>query len=306
MAAALLGIAACYHAFGTLLDLFNWPAAFVIMGLITALLAVLWVRYARDMPEQHLKVNPAELHWIRADIFDEPRRDATSKESVAPDTLPLQYTALEIATTGAWRALLTNRSLILLTLSYAAVGYFEYLFFFWMHYYFEGVLQLGKYESRDYATILYLAMAAGMFFGGWLADYLALAWGRRLGRATVVAGGMVGGAALLGGGLLATQPGWIVLWFALAVASVGATEGPMWATALELGGQRRATAAGIFNTGGNAGGMLAPVLTPLVSTAYGWPWGIGLGSLVCLAGVCLWLWIDPQQGSSEGKRPHKR
>jgi ACS family glucarate transporter-like MFS transporter len=298
MAAALLGIASCYHAFGTLLDLFNWPTAFVIMGIITALLALLWAWYARDLPAQHSKVNSAELHWIRADDCDEPQRGPVGKVTVAADTLPVGPAVPEHTDSGGWRALLTNRSLVLLTLSYAAVGYFEYLFFFWMHYYFGEVLKLGKYESRDYATILNLAMAAGMFLGGWLADYLALAWGRRLGRATVVVGSMLSGAALLGCGLLTTQPGWIVLWFALAVASVGATEGPMWATALDLGGRRGATAAGIFNTGGNAGGMLAPVLTPLVSNAYGWPWGIGLGSLVCLAGVCLWLWIDPQEQRS--------
>jgi MFS family permease len=300
MAAALLGIAACYHAFGALLDLFDWPAAFGLTGAITALLAVLWAWYARDLPAQHPKVNPAELHWIRADDLDGPPCDATSKAIVAADVdLPLQA-APATAEWGARRTLLTNRSLIFLTLSYAAVGYFEYLFFFWMHYYFEEVLKLGKYESRHYATILYLAMAAGMLLGGWLADYLALAWGRRRGRAAVVVGGMLGGAALLGGGLLTTQPGWIVLWFALALAGVGATEGPMWATALELGGRRGATAAGIFNTGGNAGGVLAPVLTPLVSDAYGWPCGIGLGSLVCLAGVCLWWWISPEE---EVRRP---
>jgi cyanate permease len=68
----------------------------------------------------------------------------------------------------------------------------------------------------------------------------------------------------------------------------------LWATALDLGGRRGATAAGIFNTGSNAGGVLAPVVTPLVSMASGWTWGIGLGSLVCLAGVSLWLWIDPK------------
>ena len=295
MGAALLGIAACYHAFGTLLDLFDWPAAFVLMGAVTALLALLWVWYARDLPAQHPKVNPGELHWIRSDDLDKPPRDATIAAIVAADALPLARAAPVVADAGGWRALLTNRSLILLTLSYAAVGYFEYLFYFWMHYYFEDVLELGKYESRNYATVLYLAMAAGMFLGGWLADYLALAWGRRRGRAAVVVGGMLSGAALLGCGLFTTQPGWIVLWFALALAAVGATEGPSWATALELGGRRGATAAGIFNTGGNAGGVLAPVVTPLVSNHYGWPWGIGLGSLVCLAGAGLWLGINPDE-----------
>src|SRR5207244_7842529 len=139
-------------------------------------------------PGQHSKVNPAELRWIRTGDIDEPRRNATSEAIVA--ALPLPTPALEVADAGRWRALLTNRSLILLTVSYAAVGYFEYLFYFWMHFYFEGILKLGKYESRDYATILYLAMAVGMFLGGWLADSLARHWGRRRGRAAVILGGM--------------------------------------------------------------------------------------------------------------------
>src|SRR5262249_52762678 len=50
---------------------------------------------------------------------------------------------------------------------------------------------------------------------------------------------------------------------------------------------------GIFNTGGNAGGVLAPVITPYVSAAWTWQAGVGLGAVICLAGACLWLWIDP-------------
>jgi MFS family permease len=287
MAAALLGIASCYHAFGALIDLFDWPTAFLVMGAVTALVALLWFWYARDLPARHRGVNSGEVNWIRSDRVDNPT-SAVPGQAIAT-------AATNIGNGDERRALLANRSLMLLTISYAAVGYFEYLFYFWMHYYFEGVLQLDKYVSRNYATILYLAMAVGMFAGGWLADRLALRWGRRRGRAAVVVGGMLLGAALLGGGLVAAQPGWIACWFALALAAVGATEGPMWATALELGGRRGATAAGIFNTGGNAGGVLAPVITPRVSNAYGWLWGIGLGSLVCVAGACLWLWIDPEE-----------
>jgi MFS family permease len=294
MAAGALGIAACPHAFGALLDLFAWPNAFVLAGVVTALVALLWVWYARDQPAQHPRVNLGEIQWIRPDESNDAAHDVRSRPAVVADARPLLRDGPEVADAKAWRAILTNRSLILLTLSYAAVGYFEYLFFFWMHYYFDGVLKLGRYESRDYATILYLAMAAGIFLGGWLADYLTLAWGRRRGRAVVVVSGMLGGAGLLAGGLFASQPGWIVLWFALALAAVGSTEGPLWATAMDLGGRRGATAAGIFNTGGNAGGILAPLVTPLVSTAYGWPWGIGLGCLACLAGVSMWLWIDTE------------
>jgi MFS family permease len=293
MGAALLGIACTYFGFGALMDFAGWPGAFVLTGAVTGLLAVVWSWYATDWPRQHRAVNDAELRWIQSAERPRPLNDLS--EAIRAGEPPARA-APEGNAPPRWWGLLRNRSLMLLTLSYAAVSYFEYLFYFWMHFYFDDVLEVGKVESRTYATILYLAMAAGMFGGGWLSDGLEHAWGRRAGRTAVAVGGMLLGAGFLGLGLLASEPGWIVFWFALALAAVGATEGPMWATALELGGGHGATAAGIFNTGGNAGGVIAPALTPVVSKALGWEWGIGLGSLVCLAGVSLWFWINPAEG----------
>jgi dipeptide/tripeptide permease len=48
-----------------------------------------------------------------------------------------------------------------------------------------------------------------------------------------------------------------------------------------------------MNTGGNAGGLLAPVVTPFLSGYFGWQVGMGLASLVVFAGAILWLGIDP-------------
>src|SRR5204863_4554426 len=114
-------------------------------------------------------------------------------------------------------ALLKNRNLVLLTLSYAAVSYFQYLFFYWMHFYFDKILHLGPKASQFYAGIPPLAMAFGMPFGGWLSDRMQTILGRRRGFALVAAAGMVASAALLGLGVWATDPKWIVLWFSLAL-----------------------------------------------------------------------------------------
>jgi ACS family glucarate transporter-like MFS transporter len=274
-AAAAVGVSCTYFVFGTLLDRFDWPAAFTITGTITALSALLWTWYARNRPEEHRAANPAEVEYIG--------RSLELHEPAGTDSSP-------------WWSLLRNRSLVLLTLCYAAIDYFEYLFYFWMHYYFEDVRHFGKSESRLYATILTLAMAAGTLLGGWLSDRLVRTRGTRFGRTAVVVGGMLLGGVLLAAGTLASTVGGIVALFALAMMAVGATEGPSWATALQLGGRRGATAAGIFNTGGNAGGVIAPIVTPWVSEHWGWQWGIALGGLVCLAGACLWWWIDPSEG----------
>ena len=306
MAAALVGIASSYQIFGTLVDWFAWPTAFAITGSFTVLLAAVWCWYGTNHPGQHPHVNPAEENWIAS---REPKSASAREREEHVTAAPVLLHAPESSITDSpvlvrfsepeaprSRPLWRNRSLIFLTLSYAAVGYFEYLFYFWIQYYFEDVLHLGKDKSRWFATISNLSMAAGMACGGLISDRLQRVYGYRLGRALVPVGGMLAGAALLGLGLLAEDPNFIVLWFALAMAAVGATEGPFWATAIDLGGRHGSTAAGIFNTGGNAGGALAPALTPIISDAFGWPWGIGLGSIICLAGVCFWWWIDPAEG----------
>src|SRR5262249_15331609 len=158
-----------YVGFGALIDWVDWPWAFAITGGITALLALCWTVYATDRPAEHRRVNAAERRLIEQ---DEPAWNRDRHPAAGPAT-------------GGWKLLLGNRSLVLLTLSYGAVSYFEYLFTFWMHHYFDDVLHMGKIESRYYAGVLYLAEAAGMVLGGGLSDRLQRWYGYRRGRAIV-------------------------------------------------------------------------------------------------------------------------
>jgi MFS transporter, ACS family, D-galactonate transporter len=273
--AALVGNASSFILFGALIDAWNWPAAFLVTGIITGVVTLAWMALARDHPDRHFEMNPPAA------------RQGTEQGNL-------------------WR-LLGNRSLMLLTISYAAIGYFEYLFFFWMHHYFVDVQKLGETKSRYYTSVALLAMAAGMVVGGWLSDRFLRMYGRRWGRLLVAVGGMVGGAILLLAGLRASEPVSILVWFSLALAAVGATEGPFWTTAIELGKRRSATAFGIFNTGGNLGGLLAPSVTPWVcfhlpaewDEITRWKIAISIGSVVCFLGAILWCGIDPGEPVSE-------
>ena len=179
-------------------------------------------------------------------------------------------------------------------MSYAAVNYFEYLFFFWMDYYFEEVLKLPA-ETRAADLHGHSVPGHGRGDGVWRLDLgpLRPPYGYRTGRAIVPVGGMLLAAVFLLIGVALRSRLWIIVCFSIALGAGGAAEAPTWTTAVELGGRHSATAAGICNTGGNAGGLVAPVLTPLVARAFGWPAGIAVGSVVCLLGVILWRWIDP-------------
>jgi MFS family permease len=280
-AAALVGIAITFVLFGAMVDKLGWPISFVLSGVITALVALGWVVYACDEPGHHPGVNKAEQSLIG----------------------PNAVVAAPLSEKPPWTDLLRNRSLVLLTLSYAAVGYFQYLFFFWTHHYFDEILKIGEQKSRYYATIVNLAMAAGMAGGGFLSDRLQRRLGLRVGRALVPIVGMSAAAGFLTLGLETQGPERIVFWFALSLGSLGMSEGSFWATAIELGGPRGATAAGVLNTGGNVGGLIAPALTPFVEGALPQTWdeldrwrvAIGIGAVVVFLGAGLWCWIDPRR-----------
>jgi MFS family permease len=274
--AALLGVAATYLLFGQLISRLDWQWAFIVAGIATGTMGWLWGRYA--------------LEELSHGDFD------GSKNKAEPpiDSMPHETSPPKRFLPGFRSFLRNNKNLLLLTGSYAAVSYFQYLFFYWMHYYFEQVLKLGEDESQFYATIPPLAMAAGMPLGGWLSDRLLSNFSWRVARAGLVMSAMTASASLLLLGISASEPFWIVTWLSLALGVLGAAEGPFWVTAVEVGGRRGGLSAGIFNMGGNAGGALAPVVTPWISDVLGFGWqnGIAVSSGVCLLGAALWYWID--------------
>jgi MFS family permease len=267
--AACVGIAATYFLFGELMDLLGWPGAFYASSGLTLLLFLLWVALA---PRTAAPAQPAAAEGTSAVLLAEAR------------------------------SVFRHRGLVCLTLSYAAMGYFQYLFFYWMQYYFKDVLHLGTERSRLYSTLVVLANGVGMVLGGWLADR-APRWLGRRGLAVVPAAGLVGSAVALVAGLLTSHAGWTLVCFILAMGCLGLCEAPCWTTAVAVGGRRGGTAAGLMNTGGNAGGLLAPVVTPQLSLYFGWQVGMGMASLVAILGAVLWVGIDPEDRLDPPVRP---
>ena len=275
-AAALVGIALSYPLFGALIDSVGWRAGMLISAAVTGVVTLAWSIIARDRPvKPPMTVNVVEASLQRA------------ARSMAPTASPSEPQLT---------------SLLLLTISYAAVGYFQYLFFYWSQYYFDHVLKVGTQKGRLAAMLLSLAMAAGMLGGGWLAARLQSRWHPWRGLTLVPMIGMAAGAALTVVGVLVDWPAVTIASFALAMAAVGMAEGPFWTAVVEVAGNRRGMAAAFFNTGGNIGGLLAPYATPVISAWLGWQSGIALASLFCLIGAALWLWVRPAEAAQNLKR----
>lgn len=282
-AGALVGIAASYPVFGALMDWLDWPRAYVLCGLGMMAFGVAWHLLAADHATEH--------RWA----------DDAERSLVGRSHLPRHQSTLE--TLRGFMRLFRDRQLVLLTLSYAAVGYFQYLFFYWIEYYFEKQLHLPAVASRRASAIVMLAMAAGMALGGWCADRLSRRWGRRWGRRALALGGMIGSAVFALVGLNAADASAVTFWFALALAALGACEGVFWTAVAELGGRSGGLAAAFLNTGGNGGGAVAPWLTALlIAKSNGdFTQAIGVACAVSVLGALLWLWLDPVDRDTAGE-----
>ena len=270
-AGALIGISVTYPGFGWLMDRLDWPLAFVVSGTTMILFALVWHRLSTDDAVEHRWANDAEKNLVQADGRLPPR----TKASV-----------------GDFLSLFRNRGLVLLTLSYAAVSYFQYLFFYWIEFYFEKELELPVTESRQAAFTVTMAMAIGMVCGGFCADDLCRRFGRRWGCRGIALVGMGLSAAFAWVGIAAKDPDQVVLFFSLALGSLGLCEGLFWTTAPTLEKRSGGLACAFLNTVGNAGGLLAPIFTPWIGRHYGWTTAIAVACCVCGLGAVLWLWID--------------
>jgi MFS family permease len=192
-----------------------------------------------------------------------------------------------------WRALLTDRNVVLLTCGFAAVGYFEYIFFYWIYYYIGEIRHLSASKSAQYTTVLFLVWVVMMPTGGFLCDRLMSRFGRKHGmRITAVASLALSAGLLFGGARIADAVTAIAL-MSLALGFAAIADMTYWTAGIDVAGDQVGLVGGILNTGANIGGALAPIATPWIASFAGWTWGLYAGCMVALAALVIWLFTDP-------------
>ena len=277
-----IGSAFSPSLFSWTISYYGWRKSFWLAGATTALLAATWAGYARDRPPDHRSTRGDEQALLPFNA---------KKEAGNPPRKP------------ALRKLLANRNVMLLAAGYMTVGYFEYIFFFWIYYYFGEIRHMSRTETSVYTTVIFLAWAVMAPVGGWLSDQLVRTLGKKIGRPMVPAGGMLLGSLLLFSGMQLSRPGAVGALLALSFGLASCSDGPFWAATIDAGGEDVGAACGVLNTGSNIGGFIAPVLTPFIASLAGWSAALYFGCFVAALGVAIWLFIDatpPAVSSREG------
>ncbi len=267
-----LGAAAAPAAIASLMVVLGWRPALIIVALPVIVLLAFWWQYGRDTPAEHARVTQDELSEL--DYV---------QSAPAPDP----------PTWRRMRALLLNRNLVGLTLSYTAMNFVFYLITLWSFLYLVQSRHFTVLDGGLSAAVPSLGGAAGAAAGGVAGSFLSQRLGARNGLRilpliTLPLSGLLLLLAVHAESAMTALAG---LTFAFALLEVN--EACFWASSMEIGRADAVAAGGILNTGGNLGGIIATPIVAALSGGGNWtaPFVAGAGCAVLSA--VIWLVIDP-------------
>lgn len=270
-----LGGAVTFPLIVWLMEAWGWRASFWVTALLGLPLLACWQYYAADRPEDHPRVNPAELALVR---------DPSSLVETASQRVPVP-----------WRALLSQPSIWALVGSYFLAGYSMYIFFTWFFLYIVNVRNLPVTHAGFWATVPFIAMTILAPVGGYVSDRSVRHWGLKWGRRLPVILSMGMAAALLLIGTHAQSARLAILSMALAAGLISFAIANWWATTVDITRRFAGSLAGVMNTAGNLGGVLSPTLTPYLADRYGWVVALDFAAGATLLAGFLWLFVRPDR-----------
>jgi ACS family glucarate transporter-like MFS transporter len=190
---------------------------------------------------------------------------------------------------------LRSSSFVILTVSYTLQGYVGYIFVFWIYLYLVQERHFSLLRAGGLSSLPWILTVVAIPLGGVISDRLVSgAFGLRWGRRAVPLAGLALGGLFLVLGARSPNAYWAVGYLSLATALVLCSEGPFWATMMEIARSNSGAAGGIMNMGSNIGGLVSPALTPILAAHLGWKNALYVGAGISVVSAALWLGVTPR------------
>jgi ACS family glucarate transporter-like MFS transporter len=255
---------------------YGWRTSFYLCSALALLTVVIWRAYATDWPEEHKRVNAAELDQIHPGAHSgDDRRRRTAKAKSVP-----------------WVKMLTSSSVWGLILAYGCQGYAFYVYYNWFYFYAVKVRGLHMMEAAAWTSAPFLAMAVLSPVGGWFSDRLSRRSGRRQGRIYAVWLGMGVSAILLLAGSHLTITVIALPMIALAAGFNYFATSNFWASCIDLAPDFSASLSGLMNTVGNVGGAISSTATAYLAVHQGWSRALDVAALITVGSGLLFSIVN--------------
>ncbi len=260
-----------------IMSLYGWRASFWCSSLIGLLAGTIWYLIGRDTPRDHPWVNPAESQLIESGL---PATEIAPKARLS------------------WSEILSNKSVVVVTLSYFTYGYAAFIFFGWFFIYLNQVRGVNLKQSAVLSMLPFIAMAVGSSLGGWLSDLLSKAYGKRTGRCYLAAASIGLCAILIALGTRIADTEIAVIYLAGGAGALYLSQSSFWSVSADIGKQSAGSVSGVMNMGAQTGSAITATLTPWIGTHFGWNASFLVAAALCACGAGLWLFVNPIESQS--------
>jgi MFS transporter, ACS family, glucarate transporter len=249
----------------------GWRFAFVILGVVGSLWAIVWYFWYKDEPTEHPNISPKELEEITTE-----RKNTPSSHKIH------------------WKTIVRNPNIWLLMLMCHLFFYASYFFTNWSSTYFQEGRHMSEEQAKNFISLSYFLGAIGCLTGGFTSDYLCKKLGLKLGRRIVgVAGLGLSSLCFIGTGQTADNElaGYLL---ALCVLLKDLTLPVAFAVCVDIGKNNSGTVTGAMNFAGQMGGFFITIIFGTIVQQTGnfnYPLFLIAGCLIVASG--LWFFIDP-------------
>jgi ACS family glucarate transporter-like MFS transporter len=260
----------------------GWRAAFWFSAVVGCVAGAVWWQTARDTPEEHPGVTPAELSEIR---------DGLSFGSLPPAP-PVSDAPARAAI--SWRAIFHRRDLPALMVGYFSFGYVAWIFFSWFFLYMAQVRGFDLKSSARYAMLPFLSMTVCCLIGGALSDRLTVAYGLRVGRCGLASVALLLTAVFLVLGSQVHSPQLAGVILAGGAGALYLSQSSFWSVSVDIAGRSSGVFSSMVNMGGQIGGAVTASLTPWIAQRYGWTTSFALSAALAVVGAICWMTVHPE------------
>ncbi|HEV3483508.1 MAG TPA: MFS transporter [Candidatus Acidoferrales bacterium] len=261
----------------------GWRFSYFLYAAIACSVALIWWVFSTNRPEQHPRVNAAELKHIRG--------------GVQPDEVPTAM--LGHGRRLPWSRMLRSRSLWVISLSFTCQQYAIMVFQTWFFIYLVKSRGLTLTQAGFWGATPFICMVLFSPFGGRASDLAVRYFGRSRGRRSTVWLGMGLSAVLLWTGSHTHNNAQAIVILAIAAGFNYFALSAYWAACIDLAPNYSASVSSLMNTFGSFGGWLAPIVTAFVATRWGWPRAIDVAALVTAMSGFLWIFANLRKGIKE-------
>lgn len=266
---ALLGGALTPLLVTTLTGAWGWQPTLLVIAVPAALLTLAWAKHGRDDPRSHAAVSRTDLDELKDNPVHRPA--------------PLTWRRLG--------AIVADRNVLILTLSYLAMNYSFYFLSYWSFIYLVQVRHFSGIESGIVGMVPWIGAAVGCASGG-IADRMVDRFGPRRGYRIVPLLTLPSVAVLMLLTNRVTGAYQAVAVLTLIFAAVEINEGAYWAATMRVAPSDVAAATGFLNLGGNLGGIACQLTVAALVSVGWWNAAFATGAVLAIVAAALWLLAD--------------